>query len=382
MSDDARLRVVYLDHVSRLSGGELALFDLLRALRHEVNAHVVLGEEGPLVQRLREDGVSVEVLPLEPRLRDLRRSDVRAAGLDARAVLALPPYVLQLGRRLRALRPDLVHTNSLKSALYGGLAGRLARVPVVWHLRDRISEDYLPASAVHLVHLAARLLPSAVVANSRSTLKTLPNLRHAAVVHNPVEPPAMAGKAEGAPLTVGIVGRLAPWKGQHVFLQAFATAFRGSEVRGRIVGAALFGEEEYERTLHESARELGIAQQVEFRGFREDVWSELAEFDVLVHASGVPEPFGRVVLEGMVAGLPVVAANEGGPAELITPAVDGLLVPPGDAAALAAALELLAADPDLRRRLGEAARERSRAFTPERAAAELLPVYRAVLSDR
>jgi glycosyltransferase involved in cell wall biosynthesis len=377
MSDTRRLRVVYLDHVARLSGGELALLSLIRAIRSEVDAHVVLGEDGPLADRLREEGIAVQVLSLEPRLRDVRRGEVRTTGLDARALVTLPGHVLRLARRLRQLRPDLVHTNSLKSALYGGLAGRLARVPVVWHVRDRISDDYLPSAAVRLVRLAARVLPSAVVANSRSTLETLPGLRHAAVVHNPVEPPAMPPREEGAPLTFGIVGRLAPWKGQHVFLEAFAIAFAGSDTRARIVGGALFGEEEYERELHEQVRELAIGGQVEFRGFREDVWRELAEIGVLVHCSTVPEPFGQVVLEGMAAGLPVVAADAGGPAELITNDVDGLLVAPGDAAALAAALERLTTDPELRQRLGEAARERSRAFTPEGTAAQLLEFYRS-----
>lgn len=382
MSASSRLRVVYLDHVARLSGGELALLGLLRAVRDEVDARVVLGEDGPLADRLRQEGIAVEVLALEPRLRDVRRRSVRGAGLDPRVLAPLPVYVLRLARRLRELEPDLVHTNSLKSALYGGLAGRLARVPVVWHGRDRISADYLPRTAVRLVRLAARILPSAIVANSAATLATLPRRRRAAVVHNPVEAPELPPRPGEAPLTIGILGRLAPWKGQHVFLEAFAAAFRGGEARARVVGGALFGEEEYERTLHEQARRLGIAEQVEFRGFREDVWAELAELDVLVHSSTVPEPFGQVVLEGMAAGLPVVAAKAGGPAELIDDGVSGLLVPPGNPAALAAALAVLATDAGLRLRLGEAARERSRAFTPERTAAELLAVYRSVLATR
>ncbi|HLX33007.1 MAG TPA: glycosyltransferase family 4 protein [Gaiellaceae bacterium] len=373
----SRLRVVFLDHVARLSGGELALLALIRALGDQVDPYVILGEEGPLAERLRAQGVAVEVLPLEPRLRDLRRD-----GLRARALAALPTYVVRLARRLRELRPDLVHTNSLKSALYGGVAGRLAGVPVVWHVRDRISADYLPANAVRLVRLASRLLPSAVVANSHTTLATLPHARRGAVVYNPVEaPPAQTHDGRREP-TVGIVGRIAPWKGQHVFLEAFAEAFRDKPVRGRIVGAALFGEEEYERQLYAQAGALGVAGQIEFRGFREPIWDELAGLDVLVHSSTVPEPFGQAVLEGMAAGLPVIAANAGGPAELITSGVDGLLVAPGDAAALATALERLEADPELRARLGAAARERSRAFTPERTAVQLLEIYFALAGRR
>ncbi|HZS30083.1 MAG TPA: glycosyltransferase family 4 protein [Gaiellaceae bacterium] len=378
MSRDRKLRVVFVDHVSRLSGGELALLGLVRALRDDVDAYAVLGEDGPLAERLREEGVAVEVLPLAAGLRDLHKDSVRPVGLSPRATVRLPGYVIRLARRLRRLHPDVVHTNSLKAALYGGAAGRLAGIPVVWHIRDRISDDYLPRPAVRLVRLAARILPTAVVANSSATLATLPGARRGSVVYNSVEPrTAASAKDHGAELTVGIVGRLAPWKGQHVFLEAFAEAFGDQPVGGRIVGAALFGEEEYALELRNRARDLGIAERIDFRGFREPIWDELGDLDVLVHCSVTPEPFGQVVLEGMAAGLAVVAADAGGPVELIEDGVDGLLVPPGDATTLAGALRRLHADPELRRRLGEAARERSRAFTPERSAAQLLEIYRA-----
>lgn len=377
--------MVFVDHVARLSGGEIALLRLLPALAEQVDAHVILGEDGPLVGRLEELGIPVEVLPMAAGLRDVRKDSVRPGGLDLRALAQLPRYVLRLRRRLRELDPDLVHTNSLKAALYGGVAGRLARVPVVWHVRDRISDDYLPARAVMLVRLASRVVPAAVMANSRATLETLPASRRSRVVHDPlphgVEQRPAAAPSPGDPI-VGIVGRLAPWKGQHVFLEAFAAAFHGSDARARVIGSALFGEDDYEASLHRQARELGIADRVEFRGFREDVWSELAELDVLVHCSTTPEPFGQVVLEGMAAGLPVIATGAGGPAELIADGVDGLLVPPGNAAALATALERLRDDAPLRLRLSSAARARSAEFTPERAARQVIDLYRSVVRDR
>jgi glycosyltransferase involved in cell wall biosynthesis len=379
-----KLRVVFVDHVARLSGGEIALLRLLPALAAHVDARVVLGEDGPLVDRLRDLGVETEVLPLPTRVRDARKERMRARALDPTIVALVPPYVFRLSRRLRALRPDLVHTNSLKAALYGGIAARLVGLPVVWHIRDRISPDYLPAGAVSLIRAAARVLPAAVVANSQTTLATLPAQRYGGVLYNPVVPdsveqPLGAARRATSPTTIGIVGRLAPWKGQHVFLEAFAEAFRGSDVRGRVIGSALFGEDAYAASLERRVQELGIQEQVEFRGFREDVWAELRELDVLVHCSVSPEPFGQVVLEGMAAGLAVVAAGGGGPAELIRSGVDGLLTRPGDAGELAGALRRLHDDRELRTRLGAAARERSRTFTPERAAQQLLAVYRAVL---
>jgi glycosyltransferase involved in cell wall biosynthesis len=271
--------------------------------------------------------------------------------------------------------------------VYGGLAGRLAGIPVVWHLRDRISTDYLPRSAVLLVHVLSTTLPTAVVANSRETLSTLSSNRRGRVVYDAVVPDAVDRVGvrqvdERSSPVIGMIGRLSPWKGQSVFLDAFAHAFRGTDVRARIIGSAMFGEGRYADSLVERSERLGIARQVEFRGFREDVWFELSEIDVVVHCSVRPEPFGQVVLEGLAAGVPVIASAAGGPAELITDGVDGVLTPPGDARQLASAMQRLVGDPFLRRRIGAAGRIRSRDFTPERTACGLLDIYRQVLSRR
>jgi len=376
--------VVFVDHVARLSGGEIALLRLLPALSAHVDVNVVLGEEGPLVTRLQELGVDTEVMPLASRVRDVRKELVRPGRLDPAALARLPPYVVRLSRRFRALDADLVHTNSLKAALYAGAAARIARIPAVWHVRDRIATDYLPRSAVVLVRTASRIIPSAVVANSKATLDTLPLLRRSRVLYNPVvpdaveEPPRRIRRVAAEP-AVGVIGRLAPWKGQHVFLEGFAEAFRGTSVRGRIIGCAMFGEDAYAASLHRQAAQLGIADQIDFRGFRDDIWAELNDLDILVHCSVSPEPFGQVVLEGMAAGVPVIASAAGGPAELVTAGVDGILTTPGDSGELAAAMRRLHDDPDLRAKLAEAAQERSREFTPERTARQLLSVYREVV---
>lgn len=385
VSDGARrIRVVYLDHVARLSGGELALLRTLPPLLDRVDAIVVLAEDGPLADRLRAIGVEVIVLPLAEDVRDVRRAGAPAAGLSPRTLWRLLRYVWVTARLLRRLDPDLVHTNSLKAAIYGGLAGRVARVPVVWHVRDRIADDYLPPAAVLLVRVASRLLPSAVVANSRATLATVRPRQRSAVVASPVVPDSVPLVLQLPPrremvFTVGVVGRLAEWKGQHVFLDAFAQAFRGRPARAWLVGSAMFGEDGYEQRLRAQVERLGLAGQVEFRGFREQVGAELAEMDVVVHCSVLPEPFGQVVIEAMAAGRPVIASAEGGPAEVVTDGVDGLLVPPRDPALLAAALRRLFEDPGLRQRLASAGRETAQRYSPERTADGLLAAYRQVL---
>jgi glycosyltransferase involved in cell wall biosynthesis len=378
---ERKLRVVYLDHTAKLSGAEIALLRLLPALTG-VEPHVILSEEGPLVGRLLAAGVSAEVLPLGRRAANLPRERVRSAALVSRESMDAAVYSLRLAFRLRRLRPDLVHTNSLKAAFYGGLASRLAGIPVVSHVHDRLADDYLPPRAAQLARRVLHRFPHAVLAPSQMVADTLG--RPATVIPNIV---FESGRRENSvperPLTVGMVGRITRWKGQHVFIEAFAQAFPNGEERALIVGAPLFGREErqYLEELHDSAA-ANLTGRVHFEGFVDDIEAFFAEIDVLVHASVVPEPFGLVVLEGMAAGLPVIAADAGGPAEFITNRVDGLLYPPGDAAALAERLRMLARDSTLRLGLGEAARRRAEDYAPEAIADRMRGLYDEVLREK
>jgi glycosyltransferase involved in cell wall biosynthesis len=376
---------VFVDHVARLSGGEIALARMLPALSDHVDVRVILGEDGPLVDRLRDNDIEVEVLAVPAVARDTRKDTLTPTSVPLRAARATAGYVVTLRRRLRELRPDVLHTNSLKSALYGGLAGRGAGVPVLWHVRDRIAPDYLPGAAVRLVGAAARVLPSAVVTPSEVTMATLPARRPAirAVIPDSVDPPAGAGIRAGDPhpFRVGLVGRLAAWKGQHVAVEAFAQAFPDGDAELWLIGEAMFGESAYVDRLTRQVQALGFGDRIQLRGFRADVWAELAQLDVLVHASTSPEPFGQVVLEGMAAGLPVIAAAPGGPAEIVADGVDGLLVASGSVEGLRAALLRLAADHALRDRLGQTAYTSAKRYTTQRTAAGLLGVYERLLGQ-
>lgn len=379
---DRPVRVVVVDHTAQPSGAELSL---LRFVEHlpGVEPHVILGADGPLVGALRAIGVPVEVLPMDEDARGLSKEDVRAGRVPLASVRSTGAYVGRLARRIRELRPDVVHTNSMKAHVYGGAAARMAGVPVVWHVHDRVADDYLPAGAVRMVRGLARVVPRAVIANSRATAATLPAGVRTVVVHEPLPAtgPDPGTREDDGTFRVGIVGRLSPWKGQDLFVRAFARAFPPGTpaVEAAIVGGALFGETDVEAGLRALCSELGVADRVDFRGFREDVAAELGRMDVLVHASVIPEPFGMVVVEGMAAGVPVVAAGAAGPTEVITDHVDGILYPMNDEAALAGALRELHADPGLRGRLAAAARVRAEAFRPQVLASGIVDAYRIAL---
>ena len=379
-----RMRVVYLDHVAQLSGGEIALLRLITHL-DEVEPHVILAEDGPFADELVQAGISTEVLPMPERARGLRKDSVTARKVQLRVLLATAGYILRLALYLRRLAPDIVHTNSLKAGVYGSIAARLAGVPVVWHVRDRIDTDYLPRAAVRLVRGMTRRLAAKVVVNSHSTMATLDRRSQPEVLYSvasdALAAPAQFEPREPGPLVVGMIGRFAPWKGQDLFLRAFADAFPEGDTRCVLVGAALFGEHDFEQELHKLAYTLGLDGRVEFRGFRSDIWPELARMDMLVHTSLIPEPFGQVILEGMAARVPVVAADAGGPAELVRHDVNGVLYRMGDRAALARSLRELAEDADRRQRLVDGGHSTLAAYDPGVVSARLQRLYRAVIRN-
>lgn len=350
--------MAFLSHSAARSGAEL-LVARVTAASTRIEPVVILGEHGPLEQVLASAGVRYEVVALDDAVRD--HSAGSGTGALRKAVSTVRT-TRDLGRTLRRLHVAVVTTHSAKAHVYGGLAGRLAGIPVVAHAHDVVASVGSSRANTALLRTTLALLPQTVIANSRTTARSLGRLvRRVTVIGCPtVVPDAVPPRADTEP-TIGMVGRLTSWKGQDVVLRAFAAARAAGldpSTRLRLVGAAHFGDDEaFERRLHELAAELGIADAVDFRGHRSDVVAEIAACDVVVHASTRPEPFGQVVIEAMALGRPVIAADAGGPAEVVTDGHDGLLVPPGDVEALASAMVRLTADREARARLAENGRQ-------------------------
>jgi len=361
------MRIAFLDHTAVWSGGEIALQRLLEGL--DGGGLLVLGEDGPLAERVAELGVEVRVLPLAGRTRGLSRA--QSSRLPVRAVWDTLRHVWRLRRMLREVRPDLVHTNSLKSGIYGSLAARLAGVPVVWHVRDRIAEDYLGGPLTRLVRLLLVLLPDAILVNSEATRETIGPARRVVpnvVLDDPYRPVG-AGTPRSRPKdppVVALIGRMAPWKGQHLFLDALEKLPESMGVQGLLLGSALFGEEEYVAGVQE--RVASSTADVRISSFSGDVSEALADIDVVVNASVIPEPFGQVVVEAIANGVPVVVPDQGGPAEIVRHGTSGLAYRAGDADSLAARLAEVLGDEDLYARLSAGGLARAGDYDPERVA--------------
>ncbi|NOX64046.1 MAG: glycosyltransferase family 4 protein, partial [Chloroflexi bacterium] len=166
---------------------------------------------------------------------------------------------------------------------------------------------------------------------------------------------------------ITVVGRIMRRKGIDVFIRAMAeVARRHPDVIGLVVGGEAYLEPGLDRELKALARDLGLEQRIHFTGFREDVPRILLASDLLSFVPTEPEPFGRTVIEAMAAGLPVVAANTAALPDLVLDGETGLLVPPANPSAQAAALNRLLSDHALMRKMGRAGRERARLFGIER----------------
>ena len=338
----------------------------------------VIAPPDPLIEReLRELGVPFLAVPMADRV---------DAVADARSVRAIRA-------RIESLAPDLVHVHSNKAAALTtrALRGLPSPPPAVFTAHNVPSFETAPflARAVGRAALrsvgrrVSRTIAVSGYLRDRLVAAGLDATR-IDVVRNGVDVGAIArrvacasgpGRAPDAPpATIGTMGRLIRDKGVGTLLRAI----KALSDEGRDVQCVVIGDGPDEARLRALADELGIGERVDFVGYAEDPYPLVAGFDICALPTRL-EAFGLSALECMAAGVPVVASNVGGLAEIITHGVDGFLVPPGDPGVLAAALARLLADPALRTRLAvEAARTAAR-FSVEAMVAGTVAVYEAAL---
>ena len=341
-------RVLFVNHTSRIAGAEMVLLDVVKAWP---GASAFLFEQGPLNQALERQGLHVLASRRGEGLSGIRRD----SGLWHAAPLAwrLAALVFELAGVAR--RHDVVYANSQKAFVVAALATVIARRPLIWHLHDIIDGAHFGAAQRRLqVTLANRratrvVVPSQAAADAfvaaggrKDLVEVVPNgIDIVRDDHTRDQLRDELGLPQG-PL-VGVFSRLAPWKGQHVVLQALS---RLDGVHCAIVGDALFGETDYAERLHKLVGDLGLESRVHFLGHRSDVPRLMRAVDVMVHPSVDPEPFGRTLVEAMLAGVPIVATDAGAAADILDAGAAGTLVPPNDPDALATAVSRVLGQPD------------------------------------
>jgi len=403
--------VLYLETGLGVGGSVISLYELLKGLDRScyepivvtyanhayvdkfraLGAHVVVWDASQVADHRPGWAVAARSSLLGRWLRGNRVGTTlyHGVGLVFFFVRRLWPRVLALRRLIVEKRVRLVHTNiRVGHDREGIIAAWLTRRPCVCHVRHF---EHLGWFDRRLAALASRFIYISEAVQASHLESGVP-CRKGLVVYNGLDIPDFVrclDRKKGREsfnlswddLAVGIVGRLDVWKGQEIFLKAMAQVKDVvPHAKGIVVGEVAAENPEYLGTLLTLRSDLELADQVVFSGFRMDVPVVMSALDVLVLASTSPEPFGRVLIEAMAAGKPVVATDAGAAREIIEDGVQGLLVPPGEAQAMARAIIHLLTHRDAAILMGQKGQETVRErFGMQQYRDNVQSVYRDVL---
>jgi glycosyltransferase involved in cell wall biosynthesis len=378
------VRVLFVNHTARVSGGELSLLGLLAALPPEVEAAVAC-PPGALAERL--DAAGVARLPIGGTDGSLRLHPLRTP----RALAEMAGAAVAVGRAADRFEADVVHANSIRAGLIAVAARAGGARPTVVHARDCLPPG--PATSATLLTLARA---DAVIANSDHTRAALgPAAARARVVHNAIEvgrfaaPPLDRAAArarlgiEGEAPALAVIAQVTPWKGQDDAIRiAAGLRRRHPDLRLLLVGSPKFDSPStrhdnasYLAGLHRQVAAAGLGDAVAFLGERDDLPEIFAALDLVLVPSW-EEPFGRTVIEAMAAGVPVAATTVGGPAEILDHGRTGLLLPPREPWLWVEAIGPLLGDGVRRAEIATpAADEARRRFAIDRHVEAVLGVY-------
>lgn len=387
-------RILFASTVSDLTGGgERSLLELACGLAPlGWRPALAAWRAGPLVDAFRDRGFDAHVYrelghqpgsPLGGVMLG-RRGLEPAARMAVWLMIAARPIhreVTWLGSVIERGGYSILHSNCDLSIPIAYRAAQRSGVPYVAHVRDHWRHWLHPRVLRALRCADAVLVASEDMARRFRAAGLAPH-----TVHNPVAPDRLVRvlqpgeRAElrrklavDGGLAVAVIGRLDSQKRPDLAIRAVSTLVRATP--GMTLVVAGRGAAPQEARLRRLAAEQGVEQAIRWLGHRTDVQEWLPAMDALMMPSE-GEPFGRAIVEGMLAGLPVVAAADGAAVELVRDGVTGLLVPPGDVQGFARALKRLAAEPDLRARLGAAAqREALQRFDPAVSAARVAELY-------
>ncbi len=359
-----RPRILLIDHVSKVLGGaEVNVVELLahRSAHERWDVTVACAPGGPLAGALSSHG-----WPLRDHSFGTALNELRIVGRRFNPIAKLQGWreLRRATERLKILatevRPDLLLSCTNKDHFAAGAAGRALGIPSVWWVNDILSADFFgwpvrKVFAARACQLASRLAPVSEFGRQALLRERIPPAIVRAI-HNGIDLDRYR-RDETRPLRVelgigpeipliGVVGRLTAWKGQDVFLRvADAWVREGRPGHFVIIGGAFNEDAPFAALLQDYVHTHSLTGRVHFIPFRADIIGALSSLDVLLHTSIKPEPFGRVLIEAMAVGVPVIAAQAGGVAEIVTPDVDGGLVSPGDVPAYFRSLGRLLDDP-------------------------------------
>jgi len=376
------INILYLHETSLVSGAEQSLLNLMRKLnRQRFYPLFVLPNDGPLVRELNELGLKVTLMDF-PKIR----------------------YFLGVSSALRLLRElireenvSIVHSNSIRTHLYGAWEAKRNKVYTVWHQRNMLQKEIIDLDRLFM------FLPDRVVCNSQAIAKRFKcgekTPDKVKVVFNGVDTSVFNPSVNGSgvreelgilpnEVVIGIASRFNQQKGHETIFRAAAVVFsQNPQLRKRlrflVVGGAVFASDKHrEQYLKNIVGDLGLEDRVIFSGYRTDMPGVYAAMDVFILASK-DEACGRVVLEAMSTGKPVIGTDSGGTPEMIENNTNGILFRFGDYRDLAGKILYLINNPDLAKGIGLAARSRiEENFTIQSNVSKIEAIYDELLKEQ
>ncbi|MBL7196675.1 MAG: glycosyltransferase [Candidatus Omnitrophica bacterium] len=345
----SKFRILYVENFSEIiGGGQISLLALLEKLDKELfNPIVVCPSRGSLPEALKRLNIEIKIIEMH--------------RLKRFSILNVVKSILRIRKLIREKNIDLIHSNGSRACFYAGIAARLERIPLVWHVRIADSDGLLDR---FLAGLSTQIIAISDAVNRRfgwmknreSKVKTIYNGIDLARFN-----PSLSGEkirkefglALQTPL-VGTVGRLDWYKGHQYFLKA------ARKVVDNIPECCflIVGDGEKRKELEELTKELNLNKSVIFTGNREDIPQILVSLDLFI-LSSVSEGFGRSAAEAMACAKPVVATKAGGLSEVVEDGVTGLLISPADPTALSKAIVIMLKNKDESQKMGLAGRRRA-----------------------
>lgn len=396
------MKILYTNASSQLGGAERNLIDVICAVQKQdpsIEITVLItASDGPLVAELTPLGVKIILLELPRKIARFGDSGLKRGNKTANVfklvtglpVVELVRYWWQLRQTIKAIEPDLIHSNGFKTHLLVTSLG--TSIPIIWHLHDFISSRLAIGKILKFFssQVTVAIAISQAVAQDWQTL--FPHLQ-IELIYNAIDTDKYRSlkselKNVESPIKIGLVATYALWKGHDIFIQAIGQIARQhpalkSTVQFYIIGGAIYETEksQYSRSgLQQLAADLKVEDWLHFIDFQSDIVSSYNMLDIVVHASTNPEPFGRTIVEAMACEKAVIVSKAGGAAELFTHNRDAIGVTLGDPVMLAAAIEDLIANPATRLAMGKAGRDTAIArFAIDRLGTDLLLLYRNII---
>jgi glycosyltransferase involved in cell wall biosynthesis len=383
------MRILFVSHSAGLYGAERALLELVKGLKSRgVECLVTIPRRGELLYALRQTGIPVAIVPYSWWV-DRPRDFWKWSGRWLLSLMGLPWLV----KLVTGWRPDIVFTNTL-SVWVGAIASRVVGLPHIWHIHEYVKEDH-----GMIFHLGETLslslvdkLSEIIIVNSEAVArkwKKYIDERKIRVVYYSIEiPPNQDELEQILPLRIvnnwilacALVGRLDESKGQIDAIRAIGELVKdGLPVGLVIVGD---GDKSYKHSIQHLIREQKMESYVKLLGYVPEPFNLMRSADVVLMCSR-NEAFGRVTVEAMKLGKPVIGAASGGTVELIKDGVNGLLYSPGNYQELAEKIRLLALQPEMLVLLGKNAKEfADRNFTDENYAGKIFEIAIEVAGSR